>query len=220
MIILNLKTYAESTGENNAKLLNALEELRNENPEVASKISVAPSMIELINVRKNYTELNIMSQHVDNKSAGSTTGWTTPENLLAHGIKYAVYNHSEHRMNMDTIVEDVKAIQEKGVKLVVCCENVEEAKKILEAQPFAIAYEPKELIGSGVSVTTRPEAVKEFIEAVKGKTMVLIGAGISTGEDVKNGIELGAEGYILASAFVKAEDPKQKALELAEPFVK
>lgn len=218
MIILNYKTYAESTGENVHKLLSAIEEAAKQNASVSKNVTSALSSLDLIHARKTFSNVNIMAQHVDNKAVGSTTGWITPENLIAHGIQYSVYNHSEHRVWSDSIVEDIKAIQSRGVKVVACCENVEEANKLLEAQPFGIAFEPKDLIGSGVSVTTRPEAVKEFIEATKGKTMVFIGAGVSTGEDVAKGLELGAEGFILASAFVKAQDPIAKVLELVAPY--
>lgn len=218
MVILNFKTYPEATNENTAKLLDAVAKFAETNPELAQKVTCAPSMLDLVHARKTYRTINIMSQHVDNKNPGSTTGWTTPENLTGQEITFSLYNHSEHRVWSDSIVEDIKAIQAKGIKLVVCCENVEEAKKALEAEPFGIAYEPKDLIGSGVSVTTRPEAVKEFIEATKGKTMVFIGAGVSTKEDVAKSLELGAEGVLLASAFVKAENHVAKVKELVEPF--
>lgn len=219
MLILNFKTYTEATGDNAAKLLDAIVKLGETNPELVQKIVSAPSMLDLVHEKSTHSSLNIIAQHVDNKSAGSTTGWTTPENLLAHGISTSLYNHSEHRVWSDSIVEDIKAIQAKGVQLVVCCENVEEATKLLEAQPFGLAFEPKDLIGSGVSVTTRPEAVSAFIAATKGKTKVFIGAGVSTKEDVTKSLELGADGVLLASAFVKATDHVAKAKELAEPFV-
>ncbi|MEP7103593.1 MAG: triose-phosphate isomerase [Candidatus Dojkabacteria bacterium] len=218
MVILNFKTYPESTGSNALKLLDAVVKFSQTNPELASKVTCAPSILDLVYVRKTYRTINIMSQFVDNKNPGSSTGWTTPENLLEQEINFSLYNHSEHRVWSDSIVEDIKAIQAKGIKLVVCCENVEEAKKVLEAEPFGIAYEPKDLIGSGVSVTTRPDAVKEFIEVTKGKTMVFIGAGVSTGEDVVKSLELGAEGVLLASAFVKADNHLAKIEELVKPF--
>lgn len=218
MIILNFKTYAESTGENCNKLLNAVQNVAQLKPDLSQHISSAPSILDLVSARKRYRNINIMSQHVDNKPVGSATGWTTPENLAAHEIQFSLYNHSEHRAPAETIIEDIKAIQSRGIKLVVCCENVEEATKLLEAEPFGLAYEPKDLIGSGVSVTTRPEAVEGFIAAVKGKTMVFIGAGVSNAEDITKGMQLGAEGFLLASAFVKAEKPEEKAIELAEAF--
>jgi len=220
MLILNLKTYTESTGGNVYNLVNAVKETLEVNSEYSKFIHVAPSAMYLSELKGTYPQLNLAAQTVDNKPAGSTTGWMPAQNLADAGITLSIYNHSEHRQNQETIVEDIKAIQATGVNLVVCCENVEEAAKILEANPFAIAYEPKDLIGSGISVTTRPEACKEFISLVKGKTKVIIGAGVTTGEDVKNSLEMGADGVLLASAFVKATDPFAKLVELAMPFVK
>jgi triosephosphate isomerase len=219
MIILNLKTYTESTVDNLSKLLDALRALQEKNPELGRQIYVAPSTMDLVWAKKNYPELNIIAQHVDTKSAGSTTGWVPAENLIRAGVEYAIINHSEHRVWDENVVEELKDLQDKGLKLIVCCENTDEAIKVLEAHPFAIAYEPKDLIGSGVSVTTRPEAVTEFIAATKGKTNILIGAGVSTKEDVEKGIELGADGALLASAFVKSADPEAKAMELIAPFI-
>jgi triosephosphate isomerase (TIM) len=218
MLILNLKTYKESTGTNLNRLLDAAKALKSERPELDQNAYYAPSMIELVHAKQSYNELKIMSQHVDNHNAGSTTGWTPAENVVGYGIEYGVLNHAERRVWNENIVEQVKAIQAKGLKLVVCVESIEEAKTILEANPYGVAYENKDLIGSGRSITQeRPDAVKEFIELAKGRTKVIIGAGVSTGEDVQIGLEMGGEGFILASAFVKAQDPVAQLVELLEP---
>lgn len=217
MLILNLKTYVESTGENLFKLLDAVRIVTEEIPQAKDIVFVSPSMIQLADAKSKYPTLNFVSQSVDHKDAGSTTGWVTAENLLAIGVEHSVYNHSEHRYFPEVQLE---SLQVKGMKLIVCVENADETKTVLANNPFAVAYEPKDLIGSGVSVTTRPEAVKEFIEVAKGKTKVIIGAGVSTGEDVAKGLELGAEGFLLASAFVKAADPVAKLKELIAPYLK
>ncbi len=220
MVILNLKTYTESTGENLPRLLDSLKSLNEKNPEAGKHLMVAPSMIDLVWAKKNYPELNIIAQHVDTKSAGSTTGWTPAENLVRIGVEYALLNHAEHRVWSENIVQEIKDIQAKGLKLIVPCESLDEAKTLLEASPFAIAFENKDLIGSGKSITSEmPESVIEFINYCKGKTKLIIGAGVSSGEDVKAGLEMGGEGFVLASAFVKAVDPEAKALELVAPFL-
>jgi len=220
MLILNFKTYPESTGENANKLLKAITNLIKKKPELGKLISCAPSMLDLSTAKKQYRDINIMSQHVDTKLPGSSTGWITPENLLLNEIQFSIYNHSEHRVWSDSIIQDIKDIQAKGIKLIVCCENVEEAKKLLEGQPYGIAFEPRELIGSGVSVTTRPDSVAEFTTAINGQALAFIGAGVTNGEDIRNGMELGADGALLASAFVRSPNPEEKALELVEPLLK
>lgn len=218
MIVLNLKTYTESTGLNCKRLLDSIDKFVNENPTLKDKVIVAPSITDLFWAKQNYPNLNFASQHVDNVSAGSTTGWIPADTLISYGIQYSIYNHSEHRVYSDSIVESVKDLQSKGLKLIVCCENTDEASNLLNATPFAIAYEPKDLIGSGISVTTRPEAVNLFMQVAAGKTNALIGAGVSTGQDVQSAKQLGANGALLASAFVKATDPYAKLMELVQPF--
>jgi len=94
--------------------------------------------------------------------------------------------------------------------------------KFAELTPTFIAVEPPELIGSGISVSnSKPEIIINSVKAVKEtnqKITVLCGAGVSNNEDVRKSLELGAEGVLLASAFVKAKDPKAFLTELASVF--
>lgn len=216
MIILNLKNYPESTGVNAVNLLSGIELLSSE---VKKYISVAPSVIDLLTLKQQFPNLDIISQSVDNLDRGNTTGWVGIDQLKSNNIKFSLYNHSEHRVWNEHIVEDIKSIQEKGIDLIVCCENLKEAERILQANPFAIAFEPKDLIGSDVSVTTRPEIVADFVNLVKRDTTALIGAGIQGKQDIEKGLELGAEGFIVSSNFVKSSDPKSFAEELVSPFL-
>jgi triosephosphate isomerase len=215
MIIFNLKTYPESTGKHAVDIVQMFENLITEGLVPVEKFTIAPSIVDLAALRKQFRKVNLMSQDVSVSESGPT-GAVTPENLILDEITFSLYNHSETRSFGDTFVEDIKSIQSRGISLVVCVENLEEAKLALEANAFGIAYEPKELIGSGISVSTRPEEVKKFIQLVDGKTMPFIGAGVSTGEDVKKCLDLGAKGVLLASALVKAENKKEKALELLQ----
>ena len=78
--------------------------------------------------------------------------------------------------------------------------------------------EPPELIGTGIPVSKAdPEVVEGSVSKVKAinpDVSVLCGAGISTGEDMAAAIELGAEGVLLASGIIKAENPKDALLDL------
>jgi triosephosphate isomerase len=217
MIILNLKNYPESSGANAIKLLSALEILSSEQKKY---LSIAPSVIDLLTIKTNFPNLNIISQYVENLEKGNTTGWVGIEQLKSNQVKFSLYNHSEHRVWNDEILENILSIQKNGIDLIVCCENLEEAEIILKSKPFGIAYEPKDLIGSDVSVTSRPDAVKEFLDLVKKDSTAFIGAGIQGREDVEKGLELGAEGFIVSSSFVKSSDPKLFIQEIVTPFLK
>jgi len=219
MLVLNLKTYAESTGLNCKRILDISTEYLLQNPNLKSKVIFAVASSELFWAKQNYPDLIIAAQHVDNKLAGKTSGWIPAETLVSYGIEYSIYNHSEHReYSNSTIIQDIQDIQSKGLKLFVCCENTQEGLNLAQANPFALVYEPKDLIGSGVSVTTRPEVAAEFIESVKDKTNVLIGAGVTTTDDIQKALELGAKGVLLSSAFALAKDTKAKLDELVQPF--
>ncbi|MCL4406555.1 triose-phosphate isomerase [Candidatus Parvarchaeota archaeon] len=88
-------------------------------------------------------------------------------------------------------------------------------------QPTAIAYEPPELIGGDISVSSsKPEIVKEFCDIVKSgsASLPLIGAGIKTPEDVKKSVELGAEGILVASGVMKSKDFESEIEGLAAPL--
>lgn len=212
MLILNFKTFEESSGENLDKIMNEIAELSD------SKIYIAPEVGELVSTKEKFPSFNIISQNVDDTEVGKSTGWLPPEILLENDIDISIYNHSEHRVWDENILNKITNIQAKGLKLIVCCQDLSEAAELIKVKPFAIAYEPPDLIGSGISVTTRPEVVKEFINIVPDGILQIIGAGVSTGEDVKSAIELGADGVLVASAFVKASDHKAKLQELLNGF--
>ena len=101
----------------------------------------------------------------------------------------------------------------------LCTKDAEESARLAKYEPTYIAVEPPELIGSGISVSTaKPEVVSGTVSAVAkvNRTPVLCGAGVSNASDVKKAVELGAKGVLLASAYVKAKDPKKLLTEMAE----
>lgn len=214
MVILNLKSYSESTNTNLKSILELISDLISTNSTLKDEIFVAPNLMDLFWAKQNYPNINFVAQHVDSISAGAFTGFLPAPLLLQMGVEYTLFNHSEHRIESLNLISNLEFIHNTGLKTIVCCENEIEVTEILRTKPFAIAYEPKDLIGSGVSVTSRPESVERFITQVKDIAIPIIGAGVSNGQDVQKALELGAKGVLIASAFVKAENKKQKLLEL------
>jgi triosephosphate isomerase len=53
-------------------------------------------------------------------------------------------------------------------------------------------------------VSDAVKQIKQFDKSV----LVFVGAGVSNARDVSLSVKLGAEGVLLASAFVKAKSPK------------
>ena len=92
-----------------------------------------------------------------------------------------------------------------------------ESLKIEAFDPEMIAYEPPELVGTGISVSTaRPSQITDFVKVATPSVRRLVGAGISNAGDVKKALELGADGWGVSSAFTKAKTPEVVLTELVE----
>ncbi|MFW5702824.1 MAG: triose-phosphate isomerase [Candidatus Dojkabacteria bacterium] len=228
MIIFNLKTYSETTGENLDKSLAEVSSWLESNPSLIQEIGLAPQLFELAVTQRYFSEkyshsdpggeevLAIFSQHLDAIEPGRGTGKIAGANLLDLGISHSILNHSERRLGgIEEVVSTISFYAQSRLRLVVCVEDLEEAEAVARKSPYAVAYEPPELIGGDVSVTdANKKDVEEFIELVhsSGESKAYIGAGIGSGADIRAGQDLGAEGFIVASSFAKAKS-KAEALD-------
>ncbi len=106
---------------------------------------------------------------------------------------------------------------------VVCVKNVAEATKYARLNPNYIAIEPSELIGSGKAVSKeRPELITRAaiaVKSAKNQTKLLCGAGIVSGEDVKQSMILGSKGILVASGIIKAKNWQKIIEEFAKAMV-
>lgn len=215
VIMLNVKAYEESMGEKGLALAMACQEVTEE---TGISTAICPQQTDLAWIAKQ-VKIPCLSQHVDAIDPGSHTGRVALEAVKEAGAAGTLVNHSEHRLR----IADIDAIVQRAKKLdlvtVVCTNNAQVSKAIAALGPYSIAIEPPDLIGSGIPVSkAEPEIVENSVNAVKRiyeNVVVLCGAGISTGDDVRAAIELGAEGVLLASGVVKAKDPKAVLLDLA-----
>ncbi|MEM3556199.1 MAG: triose-phosphate isomerase [Candidatus Micrarchaeia archaeon] len=214
LIVLNLKTYHESIGERGVALCRIADEVAEE---TGASIIVAPQNTDLFRIAKEVA-IPVFAQHIDANEAGAFTGSITAEAVKEAGCKGSLLNHSERKIEFEKIQIAIQIARKVGIELLLCADSIDEAKRIAPLKPDYIAVEPPELIGSGISVSkAKPEVVSGAVEEVKkiAEIPVLCGAGISDGEDVQKAIQLGADGVLLASAFVKAKDPRAVLLDMA-----
>jgi len=215
LIALNFKTYAQAFGENSLKLAKIAEEVSDQ---FGVTIAVAPPMIDLARVVAE-VKIPVFAQHVDPYEPGSHTGSIIAEDVKAAGAVGSLVNHSEHRLRLADIGMVLERLRENKLISLLCTDTVETTKAGAALSPDMLAIEPPELIGTGIPVSkAKPEVVKGAVQAVQKinpDVHVLCGAGISTGDDVARAIELGAEGVLLASAYVKAKDPKMVLIGMA-----
>ncbi|RLG19550.1 triose-phosphate isomerase [Candidatus Micrarchaeota archaeon] len=213
LIALNFKTYKESLGARGVELCKVAAEVAKAS---GVRVIVAPQALDLRAACKVGAE--VYAQHVDLGGYGAFTGSITAESLREAGVKGSLVNHSERRLGSEVVGKTVARLKEVGVESMVCAQNAEESAELAGFKPTFVAVEPPELIGSGVSVSTaKPEVVTDAVELVKDKAQgvsVLCGAGVSTASDVKKAVELGADGVLLASAYVKAKEPRKLLEEM------
>jgi len=214
LIIINLKTYAEGTGEGAHRIAAAAEDVMQES---GVTIGVAPSFMDLHPISYHY-EIPVYAQHVDGITPGAHTGQVLAEAVRHSGAKGTLINHSERRLTLADVDSGVRAASRAGLETVVCTNNPSTSAAAAAFAPDYVAIEPPELIGSGVSVSKAdPGIIEDSVKSVKkinDNVGVLAGAGISTGDCVKIAIGLGCSGVLLASGVVKADDPAEALREL------
>jgi len=217
ILAVNAKTYyPHSFGSRLLRILRALDKIAKEYDLVTI---LAPPHTEIREVSEITEATRIFAQHVDPVDPGAHTG-----SVVLEGIKDfvdgSIVNHSEKRLKLDDIDFIVNKLREFGKESLVCAPTPKTAASVAVLEPTMVAMEPPELIGTGISVSkAKPETITETVKAVRAvgfRGPILVGAGISTGEDVRKALELGADGMLVASAVVKAEDPYLKLKEFAE----
>jgi len=218
VIVLNEKAYVESMGEKGLELAQICEE-------VAAKhdvsIAICPQQVELAKIASS-VKIPCFAQHVDAVEPGSQTGFVTLESVKEAGAGGSLVNHSEHRLKIAEIDFIVNKAASLDLLTIVCTNNIAVSKAVAELKPYALAVEPPELIGTGRAVSkVDPAIVANTVEEVKRiheECVVLCGAGVTNGEDVRAAIELGADGVLLASGVVKAKDPRAALVDLVSGF--
>jgi len=212
--ILNYNTYLESSGTNALNLAHDLESAASES---GITMVAVPQAADIYRISEE-TSLPIFAQHIDPITPGGHTGSNLINTLISAGITGSLINHSEQRMKLADIDEVIKMCEENQIESCVCTNNIETSKAIATLNPTAVAVEPPELIGTGIPVSqAQPEIVEDTVREVKKinkKVKVLCGAGITTGDDMKAAMDLGADGVLLASGIIKAESPKDALLDL------
>ena len=212
IIVLNFKTYRESTGVEALRLAEICEDI---SEEYSVRMVVVPQVADIHAISKA-VKIPVFAQHVDGVGYGGFTGHITAASLKAAGASGSLINHSERRLKLADIDAAIMACKSFDLKTIVCTNNVATTQAAAALKPDYVAVEPPELIGSGIPVSkANPDVIRGSVVAVKTiapSVGVLCGAGITHGEDLRSALDLGSEGVLLASGIIKAKD-QRKALE-------
>ena len=217
-LIVNLKSYVESSGERAVEIARTAESIQRE---TGVPIAIAPNLIDLARVAEK-AEIMVLAQHVDPVKPGAATGSVPPELVKSVGASGSLLNHSEKPLKLSHIAESVGILKNLDMIQVVCAPTPDQVAAVSALSPTAVAVEPPELIGTGISVSkAKPEVILDSLRAIvdtNPDVVLLCGAGITNGEDVESALRLGSYGVLVASAVAKSPDPGKKMRELVEPF--
>jgi len=215
LVLVNFKAYLEGTGANALRLAKIAEKVSLETG-VSIAVALQPTDIRIV---ADQVEIPVYAQHVDAIDAGAYTGHILAEAVKEAGAAGTLVNHSERRLRLSEIDEIVRKARSIGLLSVVCTNTAAVSAASAALGPNMVAIEPPELIGSGIAVSkARPEIVTDTVSLIRKiapQVIVLCGAGITTGEDVRAASKLGTEGVLLASGVVKAKDQRKALMDIA-----
>ncbi len=214
IIIINFKTYQEATGDRALRLAQVCGRVASK---FGKRIIVSPQFTDIYRISKESSSWTpVFAQHIDD-GIGKFTGSISPLAVRDAGAVGTLLNHSERRLTIEEVGNRIRAAKAHGLMTLCFADSIEESLKIASFGPEMIAYEPPELVGTGISVSTaKPSQITDFVSRVTPNVRRLVGAGISNAGDVKKALELGADGWGVSSAFTKARDPEKILTELVE----
>ncbi len=215
IFITNFKNYEQATGNNAVKLALIHQKVAED---TGVSLGVAVSSFDLHRVSQAVS-IPVFAQHLDPIDYGSFTGHNLAQNAKNSGAIGTLINHSERRVETDIMTNILACAQKSSLMRIVCAEDPEEIETFAQLDPDFLAFEPPELIGSSAKsvATEEPKSIAESVE-VSGGIPLLVGAGISTPKDIEVSLKLGAKGFLVASAVVKASNPQKKLRELVAAF--
>jgi triosephosphate isomerase (TIM) len=201
--IINFKTY--KYGKDSLKIARIIEK-------VNKKIIIGVQPAEIYFISKN-TNLKVYSQHADFYEPGRATGFLILESLKSMGAEGVFLNHSEHPIIFEILKKTMNRCKKLKLKTIVFVSDLSSAKKIEKLKPDFLIYEPPELVGGNISVSTsKPELIKKISKEIK--IPFLVGAGIKTKKDIKKSLEFGARGIAISSVITTAKNPEKVLREL------
>lgn len=170
---------------------------------------------ELCAVAKSLRHAIPTAQHADLIGDGKGMGLVPLESLKAAGVQAVFLNHTAHPLPADRLAETIARAGELEMLTIVAADSVAEVKAVAAMDPDVVLCEPSSLVGTGQ--TSDEGYIAETIAAARSinpDIVIMEGAGIRSGDDVKRLIRLGAQGTGISSALALADDRAALLTEL------
>ena len=161
--------------------------------------------------------LYVFAPHMDDIPVGRGLACVLPESVKAAGAVGVMLNHCERPLTTSVLSRTLKRAREVGLMSIVCADSMDETRAVAQMHPDMMVTEPAELIGTGIAADL--SYVKTSVDAIMSidpNIGILVGGGISSGQDVYNTIMAGADATGSSSGIVKASDPGAMVNEMLQ----
>jgi triosephosphate isomerase (TIM) len=167
-------------------------------------------------IKEHTKHLILTAQHMDSLVPGRGMGYVLPEALRDAGVEAVFLNHAEHPLTVNELYKTMKRAKETGIATIVCADSVAEGIALSRLHPTVILCEPTDLIGVGrIADDSYITDATEKIRRESPDVLVVIASSITTADDVRKVIRMGADGTGATSGIIKAPDPAQRVMEMA-----
>src|SRR5207247_4813558 len=164
LLVVNFKTYVESTGKRAIELAKLAGEVSRE---TGVTIIVAPQFTDIQPVSKT-VDIPVFSQHVDSVKPGAHTGHVLAEAVKSAGAEGILLNHSERRIDSSEIVDTLKLCSDADLLSLVCADTTQASRGGGGGGGGGGGRGGGGGGGGGVSVSkARPELITESITQIR-----------------------------------------------------
>lgn len=161
--------------------------------------------------------LIVFAPSMDDIPVGRGLANILPESVRAAGADGVMLNHVEKQLSYLQLKNTMDRAKALDMLTLICTDSSVEAKAAALLAPTVITAEPNDLIGTGkAGDLSYIRSSIEAIHSIDPGVFVLIGAGISSGEDVYNVIKEGADASGSSSAVACAADKRAIVNEMLQ----
>lgn len=166
-------------------------------------------------VASSVKNLKVFAPHMDDIPVGRGLACVLGESLKAAGAAGVMLNHAERPLTIHTLIRTLDRARELNLMTIVCADSMAETRAVAQLSPDLMITEPTELIGTGQACDmTYVKHSFDAVMEVNSNIGVLVGGGISSGDDVYKTIMAGADATGSSSGIVKASDPSAMVNEM------
>ena len=172
---------------------------------------------DIYRVAQATKDLIVFAPHMDDIRVGRGLADILPESVRAAGADGVMLNHIEKQVTYLKLKNIMSRARELSMLTLIIADSVVEAKAAALLGPDVITAEPADLIGTGKAGSLDYVQVSaDAIHSIDPNILVLVGAGISSGQDVYNVIKAGADATGSSSTVACASDQRAIVNEMLQ----